>query len=203
MPRKRQHTGGYFRGEKWIAMTWGDKISESLKAAPRIDATCAGCGKSFQVARNARRTARWCSHECRYRAQYIDEDPIVKKAVIWGANIKFGKGKKEFLIGLIRAALGKFCRYCHDVLHIDNISIDHKEPFQGDRGNPLFHNLLDRAENLEVVCRDCNRRKGDFSDKEYERLLSFLGDPLNVSLRRKVFKRFGHTAMLAKRGWAK
>lgn len=205
MPRKRKNmgAGGYFRGEKWVPFTWGKKISAGLLAVPMVESKCVQCGQSFSVRRGREGIRKWCSHKCRYGVQYTNEEPIAKKAIIWGANIRMGRGKKAFLMGLIRDALGKFCRYCHEVLHIDNISIDHREPFQGTRGDALAHKVLDRPENLEVVCRACNRRKGNFSDSEYERLLSFLGDPLNIALRKKLFKRLGHTSMLAGRGWGR
>ena len=61
---------------------------------------------------------------------------------------------------------GKQCRYCTDVLVVSNIVCDHMYPLSlGGDSTP---------ENLTIICKRCNTRKGHLTDKEYISLLNFL-----------------------------
>ncbi len=63
---------------------------------------------------------------------------------------------------------GKQCRYCPDVLLVSNIVCDHMYPVSlGGDSTP---------NNLTIICKRCNTRKGHLTDKEYMSLLLFLKD---------------------------
>lgn len=178
--------GGYWRGEKWIAITWGTKITEGLKAREQLVKQCKGCGAEFKVFKNNFKAARWCSWKCGYAARYTNrEDPVMKKAIIWGANLLMGLGKFECLVGSIRYALGTKCRYCQTVLSLGNITIDHMEAYgsRENRQDRLIRLRLDRRENLQIICRDCNQLKGDLHHWQFIALLEFLNrDPKMKSI---------------------
>ena len=61
---------------------------------------------------------------------------------------------------------GRKCRYCPDILLVSNIVCDHMYPLSlGGDSTP---------ENLTIICKRCNTRKGHLTDKEYISLLNFL-----------------------------
>ncbi len=61
---------------------------------------------------------------------------------------------------------GKTCCYCSDILLVSNIVCDHVYPLSlGGDSTP---------DNLKIICRRCNTRKGHLTDREYKSLLKFL-----------------------------
>ena len=54
------------------------------------------------------------------------------------------------------------CAYCNKQVWGKRLHIDHKQPWS--RGGKTEY------ENLQVTCWQCNKEKGDMTDKEYRRL---------------------------------
>jgi 5-methylcytosine-specific restriction endonuclease McrA len=67
---------------------------------------------------------------------------------------------------LILAAYGKRCRYCRDILKVNNMVCDHNIP--------LSHGGESIASNLQMICARCNTRKGPLTDKVFRKLLAWL-----------------------------
>ncbi len=87
------------------------------------------------------------------------------------------RGKKvPFVLGLLEKKLGSPCPYCQKELTLKNVSLDHKEPFRtaAARRDLEEHYRLDVPKNLHLVCRRCNKAKGNLSDAQYRKLLRFL-----------------------------
>lgn len=195
-------TKAYFRGEKKVDITWGDKISEGLKAYHQNNKTeklCKACGETFIGTPNA----KWCSDECSYRANYTDADPLLKRASVAGANLLMGKGKKAWLIEFFKKAIDKPCRYCRQIITLENLSVDHIEAYgesksrRNKKENKHIRLYMDRKENLQVICRACNSAKGDFSHIEYQALLDL--DLKFPGIRDKLHKRLRMGAL----AWSK
>lgn len=64
------------------------------------------------------------------------------------------------------------CAYCLKILSYEEMSVDHIVP--GVRG----------LDNIQIICRDCNFRKGALTDQEYRALLSHLD---GSSLAKEIF----------------
>lgn len=144
--------------------------------------TCGNCGGLFQTRRGMALKTKFCSKECSYESNYVNADELEKKAVVIGANLLMGKGKKEYLTKLISNAIGSECPYCGVELTIKNLSLDHKEAYQGTNvrrnkaENKEIRAHMDRKENLHIVCKDCNQLKGAFDHDDFVDLLRFIGD---------------------------
>lgn len=168
---------------------------------------CSLCGAEFKAYKSDQKTCR--SVECvrentrrRYREAKLS-DPVLAKAITLSGSIRLGKNKREIMVRLITAALGKPCEYCPTEVTLENASIDHKTP----RTFSRVHNKskkkkmytseevkeLDREENLHIVCRDCNQLKSDMNDEQFRYFLSSLssrGDVMDLvkkRMRRSVF----------------
>ena len=187
--------GGYFRGGRWIEITWGDKISarlRSLDSKRRGPSKCLVCGRET----SGYKQRKWCSPKCRYEASKMVPDRFDAKAVTAAANIRMGKGKKSVIAQLFRDAVGKPCAYCEEIVQLDKCQIDHKTPIGILRGTE-DGKALDSIDNLQVVCRRCNITKGNMNDAAFRRLLScFESDP---EVRDGVWRRLG----MSGHGWAK
>ena len=72
------------------------------------------------------------------------------------------KGTKEHLL----RRYGQRCRYCGSRFAAHLLEIDHMDPHS--RGGP------DDVNNLQLLCRRCNGRKGDQSDQEFRRRFATL-----------------------------
>ena len=99
---------------------------------------------------------------------------LMKKSATLKSSLK--KRSKEYEVefgitleqirGLFLRSYGKKCRYCTDVLLVSNIVCDHSYPLSlGGDSTP---------NNLTIICRRCNTRKGHLTEKEYKSLLAFL-----------------------------
>jgi 5-methylcytosine-specific restriction endonuclease McrA len=81
---------------------------------------------------------------------------------------------------LIRDAIGTTCRYCQGILTLENLTIDHIEPYRSSElrrnkaENKEHRRFMDRRENLQVICRKCNQIKLDLDHDQYSSLLAFL-----------------------------
>jgi 5-methylcytosine-specific restriction endonuclease McrA len=65
----------------------------------------------------------------------------------------------------VHSYYGEPCHYCGEILTVENISLEHKTPLK--RGG------TNHPGNLECITKICNRRKGEFTEKEYNELLSW------------------------------
>lgn len=186
---KNDGSGHYYRGDKRVDITWGDKISVGVKRAAKDRETtvvCEVCGSDFLASRER---AKYCSPKCRYKNNYTDLEPIQKKAAVLGANLLMGAGKRDFLVELILNSLDKPCEYCREILTIDIASVDHIEAYGNskDRKNKAFRQHMDRRDNLQIICASCNGSKGDFDHKEYAALLGL--DDKFPGIVRKILRR--------------
>ena len=138
---------------------------------------CKGCKKSFDDGYVAHQ--KYCSEKCKYKAK--DNNPIRKKAFTMSSFITFGgKGKLDYFEGFLKQQINTPCGYCDTLLTLENVSLDHIEPFASTqaRKNPAIKRQLDRKENLQIICRTCNQTKGTLSHPKYIKLLNFLqSDP--------------------------
>lgn len=170
-----------FCSNKCCRPDWGKTISEGLKArwaAPGVPTPCPVCGETFQKRVS---TQKHCgSNKCKY-GTHKTSDPIRAKAVTLSSPVKLGVGRTAFIEGILRAALDRPCHYCSDIVTLSNASLDHIIPFGGLRGKPMAKALLDTRENLRIICRRCNRGKGNLSDRGFRKLLEFLRSDPEIS----------------------
>lgn len=103
-------------------------------------------------------------------------DPIEKKAITISSSIRFGKGKKEYFVKLIRKSIESHCRYCGDMMTLETISLDHIVPFGKikHRANNVIAKKLDTPGNLQIICKKCNRMKGEIDHERFQKLMDFL-----------------------------
>lgn len=131
--------------------------------------TCKRCGETKLIAEFGKETKRPDGQA----------DAVVKKAIVIGANILMGKGKKDFLVRLISEALNTPCPYCGVELTLENISLDHKEAYgstelrRNKKENKELRAKMDRKENLHLVCKECNTLKMDMDHEDYLEFLKF------------------------------
>lgn len=72
----------------------------------------------------------------------------------------------EEIRGFLYKYYGKSCRYCNVTLTVANIVCDHIFP--------ISHGGNSTPKNLQLICRRCNVRKGNLSDKDFRRLLKWI-----------------------------
>lgn len=155
---------------------------------------CKNCNGFFETKIGRAHLNKFCSDECRYEHNYINQtDAVVKKAIVIGANILMGKGKKDFLVRLISDALNTPCPYCGVELTLENISLDHKEAYgstelrRNKKENKELRAKMDRKENLHLVCKECNTLKMDMDHEDYLEFLKFFEG--RQKARNSVFRR--------------
>ena len=68
---------------------------------------------------------------------------------------------------LLYKSYGRKCRYCNTILLVSNMACDHIHPLS------LGGNSTNK--NLQMICMRCNTRKGPLTDKEFNKLLKWLG----------------------------
>lgn len=89
----------------------------------------------------------------------------------------------------VHSYYGQPCHYCGDILTPQIISLDHKDPLnRGGSSHPG---------NLDCVCKRCNRRKGELTEGEYQRLLVFLAD--YPEMKAILLRRLGMATFLYRR----
>lgn len=181
------------------------KHQEKAKRARRVIngfVKCVCCGEKFGLYVKKQKTCG--KKECK---QYYDKlkyeelkktDPITSKASILFSTVRLGRGKREKSLKILNMALGCGCKYCGEIITLENASVDHKTPRLGrkvynrKKKKMIFTYAeikeLDKEENLHIICRDCNQRKSTFTHGEYVRLLDFLNQ--NTDIKEKVFYRF-------------
>jgi len=150
---------------------------------------CVVCGKEYEKYSKTQVTcgSKICDRMWR-KMKYEkikEDDPIMGKAITISGTIRL-KNKKSIMREMITNALGKPCKYCGTIITLDNCSLDHKIPrlhskvFNRGRGKMTYTyeeiRELDKKENLQIICKDCNRLKSDFNDKQFGILLKFMKD---------------------------
>ena len=68
----------------------------------------------------------------------------------------------SMLVDLIKKYIGKQCKYCNVVLDHKNISMDHIIPLSG--------NGTSEIENIQFICKNCNKQKDKMLDNEFREL---------------------------------
>lgn len=132
-----------------------------------------------------------------------ESDEIQFKALKLFSTIRMGVGKKDKSIKILKESLGKNCKYCENIITLDNASVDHKKPRTGSKvfnrkKRKMIYSYeeikeLDKEENLQIICRSCNQIKGDMTDEEFSLLLSFINN--YPKLKEKLFYRFKMTLL--------
>lgn len=152
----------------------------SVKCSHSFTYTCGGCGKKRNDGYVEHQA--YCNKKCQYAARA--KDPIRKKAFTMSSFITFGgKGKLEYFDNLLRSKLNTPCRYCTTLLTLENVSLDHIEPFVTTeaRKNLAIKRQMDRASNLQIICRGCNQMKGNLSHENFVKLMDFLDKNPSIS----------------------
>ena len=67
---------------------------------------------------------------------------------------------------LIFSSYGRKCKYCKDILKVNNMVCDHSIP--------LSHGGESVKNNLQMICARCNTRKGPLTHKVFTMLLGWL-----------------------------
>ena len=67
---------------------------------------------------------------------------------------------------LIHSEYGRKCKYCSNILKVNNMVCDHSIP--------LSHGGASIRTNLQMICARCNTRKGPLTHKAYSKLLAWL-----------------------------
>ena len=78
---------------------------------------------------------------------------------------------------------GTGCKYCDKRLDIRSIACDHIIPLAKKGGST--------RENLQLICKTCNTRKGPLDEKDFQLLIQLVGglpDELNKYVMRKLAK---------------
>src|SRR4030042_6369039 len=159
-----------------------NKFYRDKRAKERIkweDGFCLVCKKPMKLYLPHQ---KYCSAECSYKDTYKDLDPIRKKAVTLSSCVPLGKGKIKFFNELVRNSIGKHCIYCGDMLILENLSLDHIQPFGSvkSRYDKLIKKQLDKPENLQIICKKCNQLKGTLSHDKFLKFLTFLNTDIEI-----------------------
>jgi hypothetical protein len=130
--------------------------------------------------------------------RYLAYEPIKRKASSLGGNVRGGKGKIAWIVERLTESLGSPCKYCSTILTLQNISLDHIEPFGSSElrrtlvGKERLY--IDRRENLQLICRKCNVIKDKIPHESFVNLLEFLStDPI---LQENVLNRLNQSGLL-------
>lgn len=190
-PKYRLKGYYHFRNGKWVDMDWGNKIAENLKRNPKRIHTfiCGGCGKKQEGDVNK----RFCDYNCKYLT--LKKTPFKYKARTLTSTITLQK-RGEIVEKMLREAVGKPCDYCKEEITLENASLDHKTPLNKRRTKMTAEEkrAIDVPENLHIVCKSCNQRKGNMNDAQYKKLLAFLDE--NPELKSLVFQRFAQGTIM-------
>lgn len=165
-----------------------NRKSRQRDKSEKIVSVCENCGDEYEVSPQKKDLSKYCGQKCAYEKNYTkQQDPIRKKAMVVGANLLMGKGKLEFLMGLVGDAIGSKCIYCGEELSLDNMSIDHKEAYGSTKlrrskaENRDIRKKMDRRENLQIICRPCNSIKNDIDHDDYLSFLEWSGAHPNAA----------------------
>lgn len=114
-------------------------------------------------------------HKKRYEQEKID-DPVRSQARRMVGSLRL-INKTDIIEKMLKDAFGEPCRYCGSELDTKNVSLDHKDPRHHHKKIPLEEaRILDRADNLQIICRPCNQLKSDMNNEQYSIFLDFCDD---------------------------
>ena len=98
------------------------------------------------------------------------------------ANVVFDIEKND-IRQMFYDAYGKNCRYCEKPLTFRNIACDHIIP--------LVKGGASTKENLQLICKACNARKGPLNEKDFDVLIQLvqeLPDEISTWVMKKLAK---------------
>ena len=124
-----------------------------------------------QASRFKRRTTQLMADQRRRLREYLGDK---------SADLPF---ELEELRAKVKVVLGMPCTYCNDKLTASNISADHRCPISradfpahlkrvDDR--QFWGNLAFSIMNIDIICKRCNRRKGELTNVEFEMLIDLV-----------------------------
>ncbi len=87
----------------------------------------------------------------------------IKRAEAVGQTIDY---TIDQLHKILRDDIDDGCEYCHCALHYGNVSIDHAVPTSRKGSFSI--------ENIRLVCKPCNTKKGALTEEEYTELLEMM-----------------------------
>lgn len=95
------------------------------------------------------------------------------------ANLHLGAGATEFISGLIEKSLDKKCKYCGEKITLKNMQVDHIEPLIRSKLKKKQYSeeelkILLSRDNLQIICKSCNKIKGDMKENDFIWLLKIL-----------------------------
>jgi len=145
---------------------------------PSVARYCKSCHNRFS--REARKKWEHC-HPIEYKAQKL----ITTVRTCGKTNIK-----RTDMATMVLNSMGNSCKYCNEILVLDNMSLDHKIPKS--RGGSC------EMENLEIICKKCNTRKASLTHVEFKSLMGFLNKQ-NKDFKNIVLARMAMGGMLYNR----
>lgn len=159
---------------------WGAKNSAAQKQRweHREPRPCLVCGNDFPA---KLATQKYCSNSCRWKAYKTLDGVHSGKALTLGGAIRLGPNKRKIITSMLDATVGKPCKYCRDIVTLASASVDHIVPVASLRGTGLGKSTLDTPENLQIICRRCNRGKGNLSARGFQKLIDFLRTDPEIS----------------------
>jgi len=98
---------------------------------------------------------------------------------------KYGVNK-EWCFNIIKHIISnnERCNYCSEELTFENISLDRKIPEIVGGSNDV--------DNLQFICKKCNRRKGQLTDTEYKQLLNCINN-FSENSKKYVLRKLSHS----------
>lgn len=117
-------------------------------------------------------------------------------------NLHLGKGATDFLEKLISEAIDKPCKYCGEKITMKNMQVDHIIPL---RRAKIKHNeyteeelkVLYSKENIQIICKSCNKIKGDLTEADFIWLMDVLSPRPDV--KKEVLKRMKGSGFVYRR----
>lgn len=114
------------------------------------------------------------------------------------SNLHLGSGATDFVEGLISEAVDSPCKYCGEIITIENMRVDHIVPLLRSmipKKNKKQKKVYTKEElaalysrsNVQIICKECNIIKGSFSEEDFVWLMDVLSKREHV--KKEVFKR--------------
>ena len=108
-------------------------------------------------------------YQSKVKKRYVNNknrNPLKHKAMVIRRRFTFSDVTQDWMEEQIVSVLGKPCFYCKTPLILDRVSPDHKQPVS--RGG------TNNRDNIRLVCRGCNTKKGALTESEFLKLLEIL-----------------------------
>ena len=100
---------------------------------------------------------------------------------------KDNNSSKDDIERLITLSLGSNCKYCGERIDVNNMGLDHKIPVNRGGSKSL--------DNLHIVCKRCNTRKGILTHSEYFDLQDFMQLKLPEEAQKYVYRKLSSRDM--------